>query len=200
MRGGTDGRAGGAGAGRRASDCVLNCDGAAPPPVGRRSGLGLGRRAPGRGSRGPRSRALGGGFVFSTLGRTRPGRETGARFAFKASRIRASCNSPELSHFAAFFLERRAEVSVVKSRVAPPRGGEACFPNPSPAWACLRGPGPRVDATSRPFADFHASRGFFAAPARPPGEGGRGGRENRRALMIHLQVHLQIPCYDFFFL
>lgn len=80
------------------------------------SALGLGRRG-GRAVAGS-TVARGGacGVLHSTLGRTRSGRETGARYAFKISRIRASCNSPELSHFAAFFLDRRAKVSVAISR------------------------------------------------------------------------------------
>lgn len=51
-----------------------------------------------------------------TLKQTRPRFNTkGAQFAFKFSRSHEVRISPELSHFATFFLERQAKVSIVKS-------------------------------------------------------------------------------------
>ena len=176
--GGTAAPAGGAVASREGPlDSRRAVPGGGRPPVplpGRR----------GRGGRGVRGRARGGGEVSRpALERTRPGRGAGARFAFEASRIRAGRDSPESSHFAAFFLERRAEVSVVKGRAVgfPLARAFGAFGPGGPRGRLPDGPGPE---------DFDAFGGSF-----PPRGGGDGG-----ALMIHLQVHLQIPCYDFFFL
>ncbi len=55
------------------------------------------------------------GYLYLTLKQTRPKRKQGAQFAFKISRIHVGRNSPELSHFATFFLEQQAKVSIVKS-------------------------------------------------------------------------------------
>lgn len=49
------------------------------------------------------------------LKQTRPPTNQGARRAFKVSKSHVVRNSPELSHFATFFFERRTEVSIVIS-------------------------------------------------------------------------------------
>jgi hypothetical protein len=74
-------------------------------------------------SQGPGSRALAAMFRVRRSNKRAPTAYIGARYAFKILRNRASCSSPKLSHFAAFFLDRRAKVSIVIS-CARSRGGD----------------------------------------------------------------------------
>ena len=116
------------------------------------------------------------------------------------------CNSHQVSHFATFFIDARAEISVAESRFwFLHRTGRADgrFPDRRAAlfvsgipWRVLR-------------------RGLVGASAAPTG-GGRGGRGRplppgvqnwfagrpvgQVSTMILPQVHLRKPCYDFSFL
>jgi hypothetical protein len=123
------------------------------------------------------------------------------------------CNSHQVSHFATFFIDARAEISVAESRTvsivergaAPPRGrGRSPVPTVVP-WRA-----PRRDVSS-------ARRAAAARGGRVPRGGGPEGRacppapaasvpssrvfrSFRVSTMILPQVHLRKPCYDFSFL
>ena len=119
------------------------------------------------------------------------------------------CNSHQVSHFATFFIDARAEISVAESRVcydsvasrgrpdgpaAAPRWRERCSLTPCGAVGSVaapplpsggRGPGPGDGgAPRRPAAWMTRSRSVLV----------------RVTTMILPQVHLRKPCYDFSFL
>ena len=131
------------------------------------------------------------------------------------------CNSHQVSHFATFFIDARAEISVAESRLdIHTEDDEPPARSPSP--------GRRGNALSFKFLGaIHAgvryarkgrpsgSAGARRARRPPPGRWGRGAarppapeRRNvfsgRSAMqvstMILPQVHLRKPCYDFSFL
>lgn len=128
------------------------------------------------------------------------------------------CNSHQVSHFATFFIDARAEISVAESRCgfsmddARPRAGAP-------------GPGPRRRAVLFGFLGAARAGVFFRCPAaarrgaagRPGAPGRRGARgrgpsppalstgsrvvlPGQVSTMILPQVHLRKPCYDFSFL
>ena len=119
------------------------------------------------------------------------------------------CNSHQVSHFATFFIDARAKISVAESHVylhSIAAGGASSRPDVAPGKAILV------------FLDAKRRRGFFWAPV-PPEEGrwprpGDGCKPHHPAAwmtcswsvlvrvttMILPQVHLRKPCYDFSFL
>lgn len=131
------------------------------------------------------------------------------------------CNSHQVSHFATFFIDARAEISVAESRlcfslrsdhptVRTPRTGRredvALFELSFPWRGSRRG---SFGAERRTHAPFHQVVGRVHAPtarghgqARVPGVvhvfAGRSAVQV--STMILPQVHLRKPCYDFSFL
>lgn len=119
------------------------------------------------------------------------------------------CNSHQVSHFATFFIDARAEISVAESRYVLSR--DRCRP---------RAPADRARAGTRlsSCSLARSAPGFVVAPGATPWgrsrrrEGGRGtpprvlhyvsaGRSaGQVSTMILPQVHLRKPCYDFSFL
>lgn len=122
------------------------------------------------------------------------------------------CNSHHVSHFAALFIDARAEISIVESRV------NACGAQHRPT---PRGPDDGLVLFDS-FLGANLRRfGVSAAPRRAPSK--RGGADGERpsgvgsrrrsfhrfsesldtisvSTMILPQVHLRKPCYDFSFL
>lgn len=119
------------------------------------------------------------------------------------------CNSHQVSHFATFFIDARAEISVAESHVSLhsiAARGTSSKPVVTPGKAILV------------FLDAIQRRGFFWAPV--PLEEGWWPRPRHRCkphesvawmtcsrsvlvrvtTMILPQVHLRKPCYDFSFL
>lgn len=110
------------------------------------------------------------------------------------------CNSHQVSHFATFFIDARAEISVAESRYVLSR--DRCRP---------RTPADRARAGTR-FSSYSLARsapGFVVAPGAAP-EGAlpaevlchvsAGLSAGQVSTMILPQVHLRKPCYDFSFL
>ncbi|XXG87895.1 hypothetical protein AAC387_Pa12g0261 [Persea americana] len=125
------------------------------------------------------------------------------------------CNSHQVSHFATFFIDARAEISVAESRLkgshrraADPRVG-ACVPGRgAPA------PGGAAALSASRFLGARRAQRVVSEPAgtRAAGVAPRAARRGRRSrgtgspvvvletAMILPQVHLRKPCYDFSFL
>ena len=124
------------------------------------------------------------------------------------------CNSHQVSHFATFFIDARAEISIAESH------SFSCVVT-APAGRCLQLPRGRTEQFRTPWRT--RAPGFVFAErkqrhARPPsGSGGEGkmrscqppaGQINmfpgqtdcEHSTMILPQVHLRKPCYDFSFL
>ncbi|KAK9266810.1 hypothetical protein L1049_010745 [Liquidambar formosana] len=137
------------------------------------------------------------------------------------------CNSHQVSHFATFFIDARAEISVAESRLVytqdrtasrTPRdrdGGRACsrveFSLARFAPGFVMGPRTRQAPTLSPSPWLRGTPALAAsrrggerrlAPPRPPMfKYVFAGRSALRAsTMILPQVHLRKPCYDFSFL
>ena len=132
------------------------------------------------------------------------------------------CNSHQVSHFATFFIDARAEISIAESRYrliskeggVPPhahrvRGGggaRSCrciFLGAIRAGVRCCASGGRVPRTGldpeTTRGEGRASRGSPAAP--PVFRHGFAGRSaGQISTMILPQVHLRKPCYDFSFL
>lgn len=125
------------------------------------------------------------------------------------------CNSHQVSHFATFFIDARAEISVAESRF----GFESSSVTPALTANGSRGAGcslsipwrfPRRGSlftragASAPAGEVRApSGGRRSAPTgRPPGllNGFAGRSALQVSTMILPQVHLRKPCYDFSFL
>ena len=117
------------------------------------------------------------------------------------------CNSHQVSHFATFFIDARAEISVAESRfdslrraAAPgrPRTGDGGVPSLS-SWGCPwrvpRRGSLRRGSRVPPEPEGREGRG---RPARGVSNGFAG--RPRVSAMILPQVHLRKPCYDFSFL
>ncbi|KAF3320175.1 hypothetical protein FCM35_KLT22231 [Carex littledalei] len=120
------------------------------------------------------------------------------------------CNSHHVSHFATFFIDARAEISVAESRTffhrprqpAPPRSGS---PVPQLFLVFLGVIPRRIPASDR---RARRARGKRPAGAEEAASTSRAafchacnGRVSREATaMILPQVHLRKPCYDFSFL
>lgn len=123
------------------------------------------------------------------------------------------CNSHQVSHFATFFIDARAEISVAESRFD-------IRETPSPPIA-PRGRGRRVADASLSFPWRVPRRGSLARTALARARAGRGGDgtggfpprpgpdvvwSRVRGLLLQVstmilpQVHLRKPCYDFSFL
>lgn len=128
------------------------------------------------------------------------------------------CNSHQVSHFATFFIDARAEISVAESRFG--YDGCRCTP-PALRERDSRGAGNRFEfslALSAPGLSVGPSESFRART-----DGARRGRTTGRvksprafpaarqlqrvrgrpfqvSTMILPQVHLRKPCYDFSFL
>lgn len=123
------------------------------------------------------------------------------------------CNSHQVSHFATFFIDARAEISVAESRFRFERS------TGSPRALRGRGAGGRAVSLSIPWR-FPRRGSLVARSARGRARRGRGGRRGRGrsgtpparlprfagrsalqvSTMILPQVHLRKPCYDFSFL
>lgn len=118
------------------------------------------------------------------------------------------CNSHQVSHFATFFIDARAEISVAESRSVPIIVGADGLPR---AAGGLRSRGKCSLAPSAP--------GFVDRPRRAGRRSSRGDDAGSRRVparrrfvdafavvlvgvstMILPQVHLRKPCYDFSFL
>lgn len=120
------------------------------------------------------------------------------------------CNSHHVSHFATFFIDARAEISVAESHTffrrprqpAPPRSGS---PAPQLVLVFLGVIPRRIPASDR---RARRARGKRPAGAEEAASASRAaichacnGRVFREATtMILPQVHLRKPCYDFSFL
>jgi hypothetical protein len=119
------------------------------------------------------------------------------------------CNSHQVSHFATFFIDARAEISVAESRLdyhqkkARPRrrgyGGALLVLN----FLGASRAGVRLRAAQGADASLHGPRGREGrVPPEPSlschGFAGRSARQV--STMILPQVHLRKPCYDFSFL
>ena len=119
------------------------------------------------------------------------------------------CNSHQVSHFATFFIDARAEISVAESRYV--LGRDRC--RPARRRTGHGGHSFCLCSLARSAPGFRCfARGNPVGGARGPGEGGRGsllpalynvsaGRSaGQVSTMILPQVHLRKPCYDFSFL
>lgn len=117
------------------------------------------------------------------------------------------CNSHHVSHFATFFIDARAEISVAESHLS---------------FSLALAPGAAAEPTAGASAfscSLATSRAVFRPAAiAPGGRWGRGrrgrgsgtppaalcnacaGRVLEATTMILPQVHLRKPCYDFSFL
>ena len=182
----------------------------------------------------PRARSLAGGHLPPPVSRRprrgRPGlggqrcvtpRQTcpqpdgfGRNLRSKTRWFTGFCNSHQVSHFATFFIDARAEISVAESRLDLSKIAQLHRKAPSP--------GPLEHALSLrfPWRDLRrgslgapGARGCAAAPGAREGAGqksppppralvnGFAGRSARQvSTMILPQVHLRKPCYDFSFL
>ena len=184
-----------------------------PPflPTARR-GLGHGRpvSAPRRGMGMPRGGAMGG--VTPRQACPRP---SGLRrnLRSKTRWFTGFCNSHQVSHFATFFIDARAEISVAESRLKDSQTGGG-----SPPRCCIPGRGVLAPGEAAALSAFDSLA--LAAPvgllgarrdARPRVVPRAARRERRfrgtgspvvvlEATMILPQVHLRKPCYDFSFL
>ena len=102
------------------------------------------------------------------------------------------CNSHQVSHFATFFIDARAEISVAESRFVCNCGVGSVAGRPA-----------RVPRSVK-FSLAPGRRGFVAGGGVPPAERFfqpvRGSLLFRGTTMILPQVHLRKPCYDFSFL
>lgn len=123
------------------------------------------------------------------------------------------CNSHHVSHFAALFIDARAEISIVESRVntcgaqhrsAPRRPDAGLVPFDSYLGANLR----RFWVSAAPrrgplqWGGSNGGGGCFAATAAAARFTGSPNRSIQVSVstMILPQVHLRKPCYDFSFL
>ena len=120
------------------------------------------------------------------------------------------CNSHQVSHFATFFIDARAEISVAESRFDISKNTQLARDAPSP--------GPRTSTLIRFFSLAQTAPGFVKSrrdgSRRMRGGPWRGRRSPPRecsnefagrsagqvSTMILPQVHLRKPCYDFSFL
>ncbi|GLT54974.1 hypothetical protein SLA2020_281320 [Shorea laevis] len=117
------------------------------------------------------------------------------------------CNSHQVSHFATFFIDARAEISVAESRYGSrqdsppartpfPRRPEALFvkvPWRRPRWGSLFGRDARV-------SPYRSGQGARSPPTPSCFNRFTGHSAGQASTMILPQVHQRKPCYDFSFL
>jgi hypothetical protein len=123
------------------------------------------------------------------------------------------CNSHQVSHFATFFIDGRAEISVAESHlvlILVGRGGARHAGAPRFRLFVFLGAMSRRGSSVPPVVPYPPER----AGRGTPGEGRRDGRVpappafvhefavvlGQASTMILPQVHLRKPCYDFSFL
>lgn len=119
------------------------------------------------------------------------------------------CNSHQVSHFATFFIDARAEISVAESRYVLSR--DRCRPR-TPAYRGAGGhsfefvflgavrAGVRCCAGATPWGRSGRGAGGRGAPPRVLCYVSAGCSAWQVSTMILPQVHLRKPCYDFSFL
>ena len=163
----------------------------------------------------PASAKDGEGRRFVTPRQTCPRPEgLGRNLRSKTRWFTGFCNSHQVSHFATFFIDARAEISVAESRCC--CTGEGKVPRAEPAWGDR--PGPRLSCSSslaHPAPGYVVRSGArgqqrarvlpaaLRACARPAGIVFTCSRVVlllQESTMILPQVHLRKPCYDFSFL
>lgn len=122
------------------------------------------------------------------------------------------CNSHQVSHFATFFIDARAEISVAESRFDYDRRRDSPPAHRGRGWgdgpsfrvflgAFRAGVGLSPARRARGGASGREGEGLVSAvPRRPAVTQVRGSSVSQDSTMILPQVHLRKPCYDFSFL